>query len=103
MFAAVDALTWGQAVGGLVPTESGLEFSTVSVGTSASFLVLVGMLLVELRLTGAFFWVFLAMGALSLAVQIGSFVKQIVTFQAENIPPQSVPSIIDGVIVTGNR
>ena len=99
VFAAVDALTWGQAVAALVPTEDGLEFATISVATSASLLILLGMLLVELRLTGAFFWMFLAVGALSLAIQIVSFVIQIISFQAKSAPPQSVPSIIDGRIV----
>ncbi|MGA3145973.1 MAG: hypothetical protein ABSF33_00700 [Acidimicrobiales bacterium] len=103
IFAAVDALTWGQAVGALVPTEDGLEFSTISVATSAALLVLVGMLLVEVRLTGAFFWVFVAVGALSLVIQIMSFVIQIVSFQAKNAPPQSVPSIIGGRIVMEER
>ena len=103
VFAAVDALTWGQAVAALVPTEDGLEFSTISVATSAALLVLVGMVIVELRLTGAFFWVFVAVGALSLVIQIVSFVVQIVSFRAENVPPQSVPSIIDGRVVLENR
>ena len=75
------------------------NFATISVATSASLLILLGMLLVELRLTGAFFWMFLAVGALSLAIQIVSFVIQIISFQAKSAPPQSVPSIIDGRIV----
>ncbi len=103
VFAAVDALTWGQAVAALVPTRDGLEFSTISVATSAALLILVGMLLVELRLTGAFFWMFLSVGTLSLVIQIASFVIQIVSFQAKNAPPQSVPSIIDGRIVMEGR
>ena len=103
IFAAADALTWGQAVAALVPTEDGVEFSTISVATSAALLALVGMLLVEIRLTGAFFWVFVGVGALSLAIQIVSFLIQIVSFQAENAPPQSVPSIIDGRIVVEKR
>ncbi len=103
VFAALDALTWGQAVGALVPTDDGLEFSTVSVAASASLLVLVGMLLVELRLTGAFFWVFVGIGALSLIVQLLSFAVQIVSFRRTCAPPLSVPSIIDGRIVREER
>ncbi len=99
LFAAVDALTWGQAVGALVPTEDGLEFSTISVATSASLLVLAGMLMVELRMTGAFFWVFFGLGALSLAIQMLSFAFQMVSYRHNTAPPQAVPSIIDGRIV----
>ncbi len=61
------------------------NFATISVATSASLLILLGMLLVELRLTGAFFWMFLAVGALSLAIQIVSFVIQIISFQARTL------------------
>jgi hypothetical protein len=103
LFAALDVLTWGQALAAIVPTEDGLEFSTVSVATSAAVLVLVGMLLVELRLTGAFLWLFLGLGALSLFVQIISFSVHRAPSGARFVPPQRVPSIIDGRVVLEDR
>jgi hypothetical protein len=103
VFAAADALTWGLAVGALVPTEDGLEYSTISVAVSASLLVLVGMFMVELRVTGAFFWVFFGLGALSLAIQMVSFAFQMASFRQSSPPPQPVPSLVDGRIVTESQ
>jgi hypothetical protein len=69
----IDALTWGQAAATFVPTEDGFEFSVLSGATSIAVLILVGMLLVELRLTGAFVGAFIGVGAVSLLLQLGSY------------------------------
>lgn len=103
VFAAIDALTWGFALAAIVPTENGLEFSMIAVASSFAVLILAGMLLVELRLTGAFFWIFLGVGAASLCVQIAVFCSQIASLRLEHAPPQKVPSIIDGRIVMEDR
>ena len=103
VFAAIDALTWGQALAVVVPTEDAVEYSVVSVATSASILVLIGTLVVELRLTGAFFWIFLGMGAAFLAIQVVALTVQIVTYRVRVRPPQRVPSIVDGRIVVEQR
>jgi hypothetical protein len=95
VLAAVDALTWGFALGVLLPTDDGVEFSVVSVATSASLLVLGGVFLVELRLTGAFFWSFVCIGALSLFVQLLAPFLRNVSLRRRTAPPQPVPSLID--------
>ena len=88
VFAAVDRPHLGPSCGGAwFPPKAVWSSPRSPWPPVLRFLVLVGMLLVELRLTGAFFWVFLAMGALSLAVQIGSFVNQIVTFRPRTFRP----------------
>jgi hypothetical protein len=99
VFAALTVLTWGLALAAVVPTADGLEFSVVTVATSAALVVLVGMLLVELRWTAEFFWVFVGVGALSLAVQIVAILVQVVVFRIRSAPPQPVPSLIDGRII----
>ena len=73
VFAAIGALTWGQAAAAFTPTEDGIEYYVISTVTSAACLVLVGMILVELQLTNDFFRAFVGIGVLSLLFQVVAF------------------------------
>ena len=72
----LSALTWGQAVATFMPTDDGLEYGLISVATSTATLILLGMALVEARLTSTFFLAFVAVGALSLVLQIESILRR---------------------------
>ena len=103
VFAAIDALTWGQALAAIVPTDDGIEFVTIAVATSAAVLILVGMLLVEVHLTGTFLWVFIGIGAVSLSIQMVTWYARTVSLRARPVLPQRVPSIINGKIILEDR
>ena len=94
VFSVIDVLTWGVAVAVLVPTDDGIEFSVVSVASSASLLVGIGVVLVKFQHTGWFVWALLAVGALSLFVQLVYLLAQIRWSRRAWAPPQPVPSIM---------
>jgi hypothetical protein len=110
VFATVGVLTWGQALAVLLPTEDATEYSMLSVATSAAVLILGGMLMVGLRLTGAFFVAFVCIWALCLLVEVAVLAIQIISYRRESthpqpaqsvrygkfIPPQPVPSMQEG-------
>jgi hypothetical protein len=103
VFAAIDALTWGQALAAIVPSDDGIEFATIAAATSAAVLILAGMLLVELHLTGAFLWVFIGVGAVSLSIQMLTWYARTASLRTRPVRPQRVPSIIDGKIILEDR
>ena len=66
-------------------------------------LILGGVLLVELRLTGTFPWLFVCLGALSLVVQVVTYRARAAASKVRLVTPRRVPSIVDGRIVLEDR
>ena len=84
VLAAIDALTWGQALATFAPTDSCLEICIISISISVASLILIGMALVELHITDASLWVFVGIGALSLLLQVFGLWRQSVSEQKSN-------------------
>ena len=115
VFATVGVLTWGQGLAVFLPTEDAVEYSMLSVATSASVLILGGMLMVGLRLTREFFVVFVCVGALFVVAQVAALAIEIVSFRRKAahpqpiqsvkfgrfIPPRPVPSVLEGGFAPG--
>jgi hypothetical protein len=78
-FVAVNALTWGLAVTTFTSINDNIELVVVSAALSVSFMILIGVAVVELHLTGTMAVAFLCVGLATLVVQALSLKSRILT------------------------